>query len=240
MSTGPDVDAEADPEAAAEARFDFLLEEGVFLEEEDGTVSVGEGYDAERAVYHDTYGDASDEVFHETLSDLFGLAPEEAAERAKKLGVERADLVAYLALRGYFKRQSDADPSHDELLAMAGLVTGVTPTSPVPDAMPELDDETYRAFVDDQRNSVVFVWRLHCQPCDVMKADLGAILEVLTEDIAVAGVDGESVVEFRKEFGVDAAPAVLTFADGELVDCVTGAKSPDDVAELAATAFGEA
>jgi thiol-disulfide isomerase/thioredoxin len=216
------------------------VDEGVLVEEDDGTVSVSEGYDAERGVYHDTYGDASDEVFHETLASLFGLEPDEAAERAAELGVDRADLVAYLSLRGYFKRQSEADPDHDEMLALADLVAGIAPTSPVPDGMPELGDEEYREFVDEHRDAVLFVWRLHCQPCDVMKRDLEAILEAIPDGVAVAGLDGESVVEFRREFDVDAAPAVLTFADSELVDRVTGAKSPDEVADLAAAAFGDA
>jgi thiol-disulfide isomerase/thioredoxin len=223
-----------------EERYELLVDVGVFVENEDGTVEVSEAYDAERGVYHDTYGDASDERFHETLADLFDLTVEEAAEQAAELGITREELVAYFALRGYFKRQAtDVEVAHAELLAMAGQAAGVAPTSPVPDAMPELDDEGYERFLEEHPDAVLFVWKLHCQPCDAMKSDLEAILEAVPEGVAVAGVDGESVRAFREEFGVDAAPATITVAGGEMVECVTGRKRPDQLAELFGVAFGE-
>jgi thiol-disulfide isomerase/thioredoxin len=216
-----------------EERYEFLRETGVLLENEDGTVEVSEAYDAERGVYHDTYGDATDEQFHGTLADLFDLSVERAAERADELGVTREELVAYLSLRGYLKRQAaEVDVAEADLLAMAGQVAGVTPTSPVPDSMPELDDDSYAAFLEEHDRAVLFVWKLHCEPCDAMKADLPEVRERLSDGVGVAGLDGEAVREFRERFEVDAAPATLTFADGELIECVTGRKSPDQLAAM--------
>lgn len=226
-------------DAATTERYEFLLDCGVLVEDDDELLA-SEAYDAERGVYHDTYADASDETFHETLADLFDMTVEEAAEEAEELEITREQLVAYLSLRGYFKRQApDTEVAHDELLHLAVLVAGVEPTSPVPDAMQEIGDEEYGSFIETNGDAAVFVWRLHCGPCDAMKADLDEILDGVPEGVAVAGIDGESVADFRREFDVDAAPATLTFADGELVDCVTGRGTPDQVAELFDEAFGQ-
>lgn len=226
-------------DTATDERYELLLDTGVLVEEDTG-LAVSESYDAERGVYHDTYADADDETFHGTLADLFDMTVEEAAERAAELGITREELVAYLSLRGYFKRQApDTEVSHDELLHLAAIVAGVSAVSPVPDAMPELGDEDYAAFLEEHPDAVLFVWRLHCEPCDAMKADIDEILDRVPDGVAVAGIDGESVTDFRREFDVDAAPATLTFADGELVECVTGRGTPDQVAALFDEAFGQ-
>lgn len=222
--------------STAEGRYDFLVAEGVLLEQEDGTVVVSEAYDAERGVYHDTYADASDEQFHETLADLFGLSVEEAREQAEALGVTRAELVAYLSLRAYLDDRA-ADPDAGALLQLAGMVADLDPESPVPASMPELTDDDYGEFLADHPDAVLFVWRRHCSPCDEMKAELDAIRAEAPDRVAFAGVDGESVVAFRREFEVDAAPATLTFADGAFVEAIEGRRSPEQFAEMFANAF---
>jgi thiol-disulfide isomerase/thioredoxin len=226
-------------DAATTERYEFLLDCGVLVEEGD-ELRASEAYDAERGVYQDTYADASDETFHETLADLFDLSVEEAAAQAEELEITREQLVAYMSLRGYFKRQApDTEVSHDELLHLAVLAAGVEPTSPVPDALQEIGDEDYESFIETNGDAVIFVWRLHCGPCDTMKKNLDEILERVPDGVAVAGIDGESVADFRREFDLDTAPATLTFSDGELVDCVTGRGTPDQVAELFEVAFGQ-
>jgi thiol-disulfide isomerase/thioredoxin len=222
-----------------EDRYEFLLDCGVLVEESEDRLAASEAYDAERGVYHDTYGDASDTVFRETIASLFDMTVEEARERIEELGITRAQLVAYLSLKGYFKRQApDHEVSKDELLHLATLVAGVSPTSPVPDEMEGVDDNTYEEFLEVNGDSVLFVWKLHCEPCDRMKDDLDAILEAVPDGVAVAGVDGESVAEFRREFDVDAAPATLTFTDGEFVESRSGRQTPEQLAELFAATFG--
>jgi thiol-disulfide isomerase/thioredoxin len=222
-------------------RYEFLREVGVLVPARDAdTLVASEAYDAERGVYHDTYADCDEATFHGTLADLFAMDAEEAGERAHELGITREELVAYLSLRGYFKRvEPDETPEHDELLHLAGLVAGVVPASPVPESMPALGDDEYEAFLDEHPDAVVFVWRLHCAPCDTMKAEMDAILDVVPDDVAVAGVDGESVAAFRREFDVNSAPATLTFADDEFVECVTGRRSAEQLAEMFEVAFGQ-
>jgi thiol-disulfide isomerase/thioredoxin len=230
------ADANPTPElATAEERYEFLVGQGVLVENED-RVAVSEAYDAERGVYHDTYADASDEQFHQTLADLFGLSVDEARDQAEELGVTRAELVAYLTLRAYLEDR-DADPDVGTLLQLAGMVADLDPESPVPASMPELTDDDYEAFLEAHPDAVLFVWRRHCAPCEELKADLDELRAAAPDRAAFAGVDGESVVAFRREFEVDAAPATLTFAGGALVETVEGRRSPEQYAELFAETF---
>lgn len=218
----------------SEARYEYLLDTGVFVEA-DGSVAVTESFDAARAVYEDSYADASDERFHETLAELFGLSVDEAEVQAAEFGVTRAELAAYLTLRSYL----DDPPEPTALVQLAAMVADVAPASPVPDSLPELSDDDYELFLDDNPNAVVFVWKLHCAPCDEMKAELGEIRAVAPDHVAFAGVDGESVAEFRREFDVDAAPATLTFADGAFVEAIEGRRSPEQLEEMFEHAFGD-
>jgi thioredoxin-like negative regulator of GroEL len=83
------------------------------------------------------------------------------------------------------------------------------------------------------------VWKNGCAPCEAMKEDFGAILEALPDAVAAAGVDGGTVSAFRREFEVDAAPAVLLFRDGDLVQSDTGRQSVAAMEERFAAVYGD-
>jgi thiol-disulfide isomerase/thioredoxin len=228
----------ADLATDPEARFEFLCEHGVLVETDDG-VATTERYDAIRDIYHATYHDVDDEIFHGTIASLFDIPPEEAPERVAELGVTRAELIAYLALESHLDDVApDLTLDRTAHVHLAAMVVGVSPVSPVPDAMPELTDDDYEAFLDEHPDAVVFVWKLHCDPCDVMKRELDDILAALPERVAVAGIDGEAVNDFRRDFDVTAAPATLTFADGAFVECVTGRRSAAQLSQMFAVAYG--
>lgn len=218
----------------SEARYEYLVDTGVFTEEA-GRVAVTEAFDATRGVYRDSYADASDERFYETLAELFDLSVDEAETQAESLGVTRDELVAYLALRSHL----DEPPEPTALVQLAAMVSDVAPTSPVPDSMPELTDDDYADFLDEHGNVVLFVWKLHCAPCDDMKETLDDVRAVAPDDVTFAGVDGESVVDVRRAFDVDAAPATLTFADGQFVEAVEGRRSPSQLSGMFENAFGD-
>lgn len=224
--------------ASPEDRYDFLLETGVIVETDDDAVAVSEGYDASRGVYHDTYADASDEMFHATLAELFGFDESEARERADSLGITRGELVAYLTLRSYLNDTApDVNLSPTDLVQLAGMVADIDPVSPVPNGMVELTDDDYERFLADHDDVVAFVWKRHCAPCDEMKAQLDDIRVVAPDGVPFAGLDGERVDAFRREFDIDAAPATLVFVDGALVEAIEGQRSVDQLTELFADAF---
>lgn len=218
-------------EAALDDALDALVDAGLVDETADGLATT-EDFEATRRIYRDTYGAADDAVFRQTVADAFGVSESVAADRIEHGAITREDLIAYLALRSALP---DAD---DERLAMmATLVAELSPESPVPDAVAELDDDAWPAFLDDHPDAVVTVWRHDCAPCAALKDDLDAVLSALPDGVAVAGVDGESVPTFRRRFDVDAAPAVCSFRDGDCKDVTTGRQSPEAYAEQFAAVY---
>jgi thiol-disulfide isomerase/thioredoxin len=217
----------------ADALLDTLIEAGVVVEHDDGTLETTPDYEGTRGVYHDTYAAVSESEFRDTLVEVFDLDPETADEEIERQGVTRDELVAFLALRSFL----DDPPDTLRLAMLARLVTTIGPASAVPPALREVDDEDYRPFLDEHPDALVTVWKTNCAPCDAMKGDLDEILGAVPEDVAVAGVDGGVVSAFRREFEVNAAPAVLYFRDGTLVEKETGRKTVDELADRFAAIY---
>jgi thiol-disulfide isomerase/thioredoxin len=212
---------------ALEDALDRLIDAGAVDEADDGTLSTTQAFEDVRDVYHDTYGNATESVFHDTVADLFDIDREAAADRVEREDVTREELVAYLAAQSFL----DDPPDRETLAHMAAVLVELGPGSPVPDALTELDDGSYEAFLDDHPDALLSVWTHGCAPCDAMKADLDAILSALPDGVAAAGLDGETAVDFRREFDVDAAPALLLFRDGRLEATLTGRHSPEALEE---------
>jgi len=211
----------------AEARLDFLIDQGVLDEGPDEEVMATDDFDHLRSIYDDTYRDISDEEFQETVADLFGLSPDEAASYTEQYGLSRHGVATFLALRSYLE---DLELAQDTLLLLTGIAAQVGAGSPVPADLRELTDDDYEAFIEDNGDAVVFVFQNQCLPCEEMKSNLDEILAPLS-DVAVAGVNGDAVPEFQREFELEAAPTTLVFADGELVASERGVRSPAELAE---------
>ncbi|MWG36782.1 thioredoxin domain-containing protein [Halomarina oriensis] len=234
--SGDDSPTTADTDAGptdAERLLDTLVDEGVVRERADGTLVCSEGYDATHDVYHDTYGDASEELFERTVAEVFDLPPEAAAERIEQEGVTRTHLVTYLAV----KSELDGSYTRGELARMATMVEDLSPDSPVPDGVERLDDESYEAFLAEHDRAVVTVWKHHCEPCRAVKSDLDAVLDAIPDGVAVGGVDGVACPAFRRRADVNVAPALVVFADGDGVETLTGRFVPEQVTAACDRAF---
>jgi thiol-disulfide isomerase/thioredoxin len=220
-----------DPEAV----LDRLVAAGVVDEDDDGTLTTSEAYERTRAVYHDTYGGVDEETLATALADVFDVDDGTATAYVAENDVGPADLVAYLSLQSFL----DPVPDRATLATMAGLVVDIGPGSPVPDQLEELDDGSYEAFLSEHPDAVLTVWKTGCHPCDAMKEELDEILDRVPEEVAVAGLDGESVPSFRLAYDVDAAPSVLAFADGELVESLSGRRSPVALEQFFSVVYGD-
>lgn len=217
-----------------EQGIDTLVEHDVVTVEDDGAVYTTLEFEKAREVYYDTYGNADQETFEGTAAEVFGLSREEARARIDQHGVTREGLVSFLALRGYV----DEDLPQDQLAVLARLVTELGPGSPVPDDVTELDDGTYREFVDDHGDVVVAVWKLHCDPCEELKGEYDRVRAAAPDHVQFAGVDGEAVREFREEFEIEAAPTHLLFRDGDLTDRVRGRPPTDALVDVVESVYG--
>jgi thioredoxin-like negative regulator of GroEL len=72
-----------------------------------------------------------------------------------------------------------------------------------------------------------------------MKEDLDEILLSIPDGVAVAGIEPTPPSEFRRNYRVDAAPAVLIFRDDREVERFTGFTEPEKLAEAFDEAYGD-
>lgn len=219
-----------------EARLDYLLDRGVLVERADGSIHMTDEFHATFEVYEDSYLDASEETFAETVASTFGLSRVEAAERIETTGMTRRELAVFLAVRAHL---DDPDRTADELALMAGMVAEVGPASPVPDSLMELTDETFEGSIEEHGDVVVLVFQRHCTPCEAVKEDLPRILEDVPEGVSVAGVDGDEAIEFRRAYRVGVAPTALFFEGGDLADRLEGRAAVDTVLETFEAVYGD-
>jgi Thioredoxin len=204
-----------------DALFDVLLDEGVVTE--NGTVTLTDDFEHRWSIYYDTYASITPEAFEESVAETFHVSRDEARES----GVTRAGFSYYLALRAHL----DGEYSEAELGLMSDMVAGVGPSSPVPDGVNHLSDETYRDFLTAHPACIVSVWKRDCEPCEAVAAELSELRAGIPDGVAFAGIDGDDVVAFRREFEVTAAPSFLCFRDGECRATVTGGVETDALVE---------
>jgi thiol-disulfide isomerase/thioredoxin len=217
------VASTADPEAA----LDRLVEAGAVREHPDGSLETTDEFEDVRRIYHDTYGDADRDLFRSTIAELFGVDQSTAAEQITENEVTREQLVAFLAAQSFL----DDPPDRTTLGVMASLLVEIGPGSPVPGAVEELSDEAVRAAVADHESLVVTVWRPYCEPCEAMKADIDDVLRAVPDGVSVVGIDGASCPAFVREYDVEAAPTILGFRNGAVVERLRGRHAPDAVAD---------
>jgi thiol-disulfide isomerase/thioredoxin len=219
----------------SEALVEALVDGGVLeINEVTDTVTTTTEFEDTRGIYHDSYASVPDTAFHEAVADAFGFASaERAAERVDALGVTREQFIAFLALDSVLEESYTIE----ERSRMAAVVTELGPGSSVPEAVERLDDESYGRFVAAHDRAIVTVWKHHCDPCEEMKDELDAILGAIPGGVAVGGLDGENAPSFRSAYGIDAAPAMLLFEDGELKEGFTGQATPERAAAACAEAY---
>lgn len=206
-----------------ETLLDSLVEHGVVtVDEAADAVRTTDGFEATRELYHDIYVEVNEAEFERTVADLFGLDPGEASAVIQERDITREQVIALLALRSHIDRPVPTK----EMAMMAAVVTDLGPGSAVPDAVREVTDESYAAFLDGNPDAVVTVWKRYCDPCEAMKGEMDDVLARVPDGVAVAGLEHVPPSAFRREFRVDAAPAVLLFRDGEVVERFEGRTDP--------------
>ena len=218
-----------------EARLDYLIDRGVLVEFDDGTVAISDDFQADLEVYEDSYLGSPEEEFVGAVADVFDLPAERAAERIEDTGMTRGELATFLALRSYL---DDPDRSRDELVLLTAMVAVTDPASPVPAELTELDDETFEEYLDEHGDVVVVVFKRNCPPCETMEEDLPEVMEALPAGVEVAGVDGEDAPTFRRRYEVSVAPTVLFFADGEVAVRTEGATRPETLLDAVEGVYG--
>lgn len=216
-------------------QYDFLIEREVLVEHDDGSVAPTVAFEDHRGIYVDSYADASDQRFRETVAELFGVSVEAAETHIKDNDLTRWELATFLAVREHL----DVDLPTDLTLELAAMTVAAGDASPVPPSLPAVTDESYEQFLADNPDAVVFVFQLHCSPCQRLKKDLDALRELPPVPATFAGLDGDESTAFRREFDVDVAPTTLVFADGEFVEKREGYAPPEAFADWFADCYAD-
>ncbi len=226
-------DSTHNTEYSPERRLEILESEGVITTEDDGQLHLTIEFEKTRGIYHDSYMDTDEETYLQAVGDVFGLAPEQAAERITELGVTREQFVALLSLNSYL----EGDYPLAERANMAMMIVELTPESAVPWQLDALTDESYEQTLTAQSQAVVTVWKRFCTPCLKLKDQLPALRCAVPDAAALFGVDGETAPEFVTQYDVEAAPFVLLFDDGEVVETLRGYQSPETIEERCQAVF---
>ena len=114
----------------------------------------------------------------------------------------------------------------------------ISAASPVPPELTDVDDATYEDYIDERGDVVVMVFKRNCAPCNELKANLSAIVAGAPDHVSFAGVNGEDVTTFRRDFEVSVAPTTLVFSGGDLVERFEGGTSAETLLETFEAVFG--
>ena len=228
-------EATHDDGLSPEERLEILEAEAVVTTDADDAVYLTKEFESTRGIYHDSYIDVDEAEYHQAVADVFRIDPEEAAERVDELGVTREQFIALLALNSHIEGEYPLT----ERAHMAMMISDLAPESPIPDAVIELDDDSYGEFLAEHDRAAITVWKLFCSPCDRMKDELDGTLASFPDGVAVAGIDGEDAPSFRREFEVEAAPSVLFFEDGECVESLRGYQPPEAIEAACSDVYGD-
>lgn len=215
----------------ADRLVDALIERGVLVEADSGTLSTTPTFEETRSIYYDTYMTVSEETFVNSVGDVFELERDITAERIEELGITREQFITYLALHSHI----DDTPARPELAAMARIATEVGMNA-VPPNVPHIDD--HAAFLAEHGDVMLVVWSYPCSPCAEMKAELDEIRAAVPDGVEFVGIDGSEAPDLRREFNVEAAPTILLFRDGDHVESHRGYHSPDELAAVLNRVYG--
>jgi thiol-disulfide isomerase/thioredoxin len=172
---------------------------------------------------------ATDETV--VLSDRFNDAREKARSSLDADGDEslddelaRLDLPERVLVDVAVLREFDPTLAVDTAVSVAwslSMFDESTPTSGVPDGFVPVAGDEIEQFVSGFRASVLYCWREECPPCDLVRADL----EALVDDGTVPAWMGRAAVygpaaaaELSRAYDIGGAPTLL-FWVGETIDC---------------------
>ncbi len=213
----------------------ILESEGVLTDDRAEEARLTLDFEKTRGVYHDSYADIDDADYHRAVADVFGIPLEEVPERLAALEVSREQFITLLSLNAFL----DGEYPLVDRARMAMRIVDLSPASSVPAKMSTLTDDTYEQTLTDHGQAVVFVWKRFCPPCLELKEHLDEVYDVLPDDVAVGGVDGERAPEFCREYDVEAAPSVMLFAGGELAETLRGYHAPSAIEDAVQSVFGD-
>ena len=98
----------------------------------------------------------------------------------------------------------------------------------------ELNESTFDAFIDDNKNVLIDCWAPWCGPCRRM----GPIIEELSKDlegkVAVAKLNTDESPGISARFEINAIPTLLIFKDKVMLEPLVGLRPKEDIISVLA------
>ncbi|WP_254280436.1 thioredoxin family protein [Haloarcula marina] len=183
------------------------------VEDEESTLELGEAMDE--------YVDASTSSIGESTLELDAPSVDHLEDEIRPVVSELGALNSRLA--ALYLAVADAAPalSHaDRLRALPlldALVAGPQRTDGAPDPFIPIGGDQVAAYLHLHRLVVLYVWRDDCEPCEVMRADIEAVVDEPPEALSLFAVHGPDIpFDVRERYNILGGPVTLFLVDGEV------------------------
>jgi thioredoxin 1 len=87
----------------------------------------------------------------------------------------------------------------------------------------ELDESSFKEFVNKRTNSLVYFWAPWCNPCKHMTPIVEKISKKYEGRISIGKVDVSSNPEIASKYFIAAVPTFILFKEGTILEVLVGA-----------------
>ena len=126
-----------------------------------------------------------------------------------------------------FLRQKRAQERLAEIERKASF-QGVVPVSKI----------TFNTFLSENRFAVVDFWAEWCGPCRRVAPVIEALSHEMSGLVAFAKCNTDEAPRIARQFNITAIPTIILYANGKMIDRVTGAVPKETLRSVILRAFG--
>ncbi len=126
-----------------------------------------------------------------------------------------------------FLRQKRAQERLAEIERKASF-QGVVPVSEI----------TFNTFLSENRFAVVDFWAEWCGPCKRVAPVIEALSHEMSGLVAFAKCNTDEAPRIARQFNITAIPTIILYANGKMIDRVTGAVPKETLRSVILRAFG--
>jgi len=108
---------------------------------------------------------------------------------------------------------------------------------PVQGVVP-LSEITFNDFIQQNRFVVVDFWAEWCGPCQRVAPVIEALSHEMDGLVSYAKCNTDEAPRIARQFGISAIPTIILFANGRMIDRVTGAVPKETLRSVVNRAFG--
>ncbi|MDO9539848.1 MAG: thioredoxin [Methanocalculus sp.] len=101
-----------------------------------------------------------------------------------------------------------------------------------------ISEITFTEFITKNRYAVVDFWAEWCGPCRRVAPVVEELSHEMAGRVAFAKCNTDEAPEISRKFGITAIPTIIFYANGRMIDRVTGAVPKETLRSVIVRAFG--